>query len=37
MGLTAGAGAPDAEVAEVARELAEEAPDPAAPESAAGP
>jgi simple sugar transport system ATP-binding protein len=31
MGLTSGAGAPDAEVAEVARELAEEAPDPDAP------
>jgi simple sugar transport system ATP-binding protein len=33
MGLTAGAGAPDAEIAEVARELAQEAPEPEAPES----
>jgi len=37
MGLTSGAGAPDAEVAEVARELAEEAPDPQAPPSALSP
>jgi simple sugar transport system ATP-binding protein len=37
MGLTAGAGAPDVGIAEVARELAEEAPEPQAPESAAGP
>jgi simple sugar transport system ATP-binding protein len=37
MGLTAGADPPDAGVAEVARELAGEAPDPVAPESGAGP
>jgi simple sugar transport system ATP-binding protein len=37
MGLTAEAGAPDAEIAEVARELAEEAPDLEAPGSAAAP
>jgi simple sugar transport system ATP-binding protein len=37
IGLTAGAGAPDTGIAEVARELAEEAPDPQAPGSAAGP
>jgi len=36
MGLTADAGQPDAEIAEVARELAEEAPDPETPEPAAG-
>ena len=36
MGLTADAGHPDAEIAEVARELAEEAPDPETPEPAAG-
>jgi simple sugar transport system ATP-binding protein len=36
-GPTAGADPPDAGVAEVARELAEEAPDPVAPESGAGP
>jgi hypothetical protein len=36
-GLTAGADPPDAGVAEVARELAGEAPDPVAPESGAGP
>ena len=37
MGLTAGAGAPDAEVTEVARELAQEARDPETTEPAAGP
>ena len=37
MGLTAGAGAPDPELVEVARTLAEEAPDPQAPDSAVGP
>lgn len=37
MGLTAEAGAPDSEIAEVARELAEEAPDLEAPGPAAGP
>jgi simple sugar transport system ATP-binding protein len=37
MGLTAGDGAPDPELAEVARELAQEAPEPEAPESATGP
>jgi simple sugar transport system ATP-binding protein len=37
MGLTAGAGAPDHELAEVAREFAKEAPDPVPPESAASP
>ena len=36
LGLTADAGQPDAEIAEVARELAEEAPDPETPEPAAG-
>jgi len=36
MGLTADAGQPDAEIAEVARELAEEAPNPETPEPAAG-
>jgi len=37
MGLAAGAGAPDAEVTEVARELAQEARDPETTEPAAGP